>query len=523
MVLFENDWIMLTEKEAIVYVVVKKEGYSLKEFEPVLKKFKRIKLNGFQALQSVFLNCSKEEQEIGYWLPPIEIVIARDGMAATMYINDHPATLFQDELMMNKQIKEAAENAGVQYGYLTLSLETVLLGKPTVIAKGQPPQTGEDAKITYKSFPKKKPQILDNGRANHYDINFIQEVKKDEWLGEKIPAKKGIPGKSVLGQRIEAMDGKDFMLVYDEKSIYEKESSGIVTIHALFDGVIEHPYPPLSVQKHLQIPSDVGVETGNLEFTGSITIRGTILPGFTVKATGDILIESKEGVTGAELIQSTHGDVYVCGGIYGNKITKVMAGQNIYVQYTNDCYLAAKETIFISTYAISTDMKAQNIRVDENKGKLIGGRICAKNSIHAAWVGNQLGRKTDLIISLPDRKDSLKKIKEKSDEIENLEHDLKDLRGKLAQLHKFLHKMMPAQRQTYDKIASNIKEKESQIEIIEYEIDEILHLLKSSGNEKISITKAAYPETTLQIGSERSTIQQMTKGEFKLESGVLNV
>ena len=52
----------------------------------------------------------------------------------------------------------------------------------------------------------------------------------------------------------------------------------------------------LSVQKHLVIDGDVGLGTGNLTFDGSIQIKGTVMAGYSVTASGDISVEGKEGV-----------------------------------------------------------------------------------------------------------------------------------------------------------------------------------------------------------------------------------
>ena len=51
----------------------------------------------------------------------------------------------------------------------------------------------------------------------------------------------------------------------------------------------------ITVQKHLVIDGDVGLETGNLKFDGSIQVRGTVMPGYSIVSSGDISIESNEG------------------------------------------------------------------------------------------------------------------------------------------------------------------------------------------------------------------------------------
>ena len=523
MLIYENDYIQLLEEQTKVYIQVNKEGFSLKDFDMILKKNPRIKLTSFANLRKALNTVGSEQVEIGAWLLPLEIVVSRDRMLATMYINEDPTTIFQDDDNLNKQIREVAENVGVTFGLHTLSLNDVKSGKPVTVAAGLPPQKGSDAKITYLEIPERKPQILESGRADYYDMNFIFEIEQDAWLGEKIPAKPGIPGKNVLGETIPAIDGKDIPLKYDASSIYEQEVDGKIIIRAKNNGVIDNTNEKLAINKHLQIKKDVGLETGNLKFDGSITISETVVAGFSVEATGDISIEGIEGVTGAKLIESKYGDIYIRGGIFGNGESVVRAGGNIYVKHTNDSTLQASKDIFIGSYSMGSNLKAQNIFVNEQSGKIIGGSAEATNSINAAISGNRLERKTELILTLPDRKESAKIIKDKKDKIMEIEKEIAHLDEKVFSLKPFLEQMNEIQRKTYDDTIETIHKKESELNQLETEINSIFQQLKSTGDENINITKEAFPGTVIQIGKKSTILNSSTCGKFTLENGELNV
>ena len=76
-----------------------------------------------------------------------------------------------------------------------------------------------------------------------------------------------------------------------------------------------------------------------LDFEGSISIRGTVQNGFSVIAKGDISIEGPEGVSGANLIKSIDGDIYIRGGIFGLGETRIEAGGSIFVKHVNEANL----------------------------------------------------------------------------------------------------------------------------------------------------------------------------------------
>src|SRR5690606_30396598 len=147
-----------------------------------------------------------------------------------------------------------------------------------------------------------------------------------------------------------------------------------IVIRSKITGVVENGQGMIKVNKHLTIDGDVGIETGNILFEGSITIKGTVQNGYTVKANGDISIEGIDGVTGAKLVQSLSGDIYIRGGIFGNNETQVIAGGTIYVKHVNDAKLIAGNEIIIGSYSIGSDLEATNILLDKRSGKLVGGK-----------------------------------------------------------------------------------------------------------------------------------------------------
>lgn len=145
-------------------------------------------------------------------------------------------------------------------------------------------------------------------------MNFIFEIKEGAWLGEKTPASEGIEGIDIFGNPVTAPPGKDVPIKFDPHSAYEVEEDGKIVIRAKTTGVVEHRQGFISVNRHLPIVGDVGIETGNIQFDGSISIHGTVQNGYSVTANGDISIEGIEGVTGAKLIHSIEGDIYIRGG-----------------------------------------------------------------------------------------------------------------------------------------------------------------------------------------------------------------
>lgn len=408
MKIFANEFFELTEENGKVLIKTFKKGFPIKQLDDIIRAHSRIKLTNFVNLKNALKEESTAAVEIGIWLPPLEIEVSKDKMTAYLIVFD--SEILADKNKFQKELENLLEQRNIVYGVKEIDVQSIIPGKPVAVAEGTAPVKGEDAKVTFLKIPERKPVIREDGRADYFDMNFIFEINENDWLGEKIPAKPGINGKNVYGEEIPAPPVKDVPLKYDRKSAYEVEEDGKIVIRALSKGVVEERQGLLVINNHLPIDGDVGLETGNIEFDGSITIRGTVQNGFSVVATGDISIEGPEGVTGAKLIESKEGDIYIRGGIFGMGKTVVKAGGSIYVKHVNEANLYARKDIVVGFYSLNSHLQADSILLDERKGKIIGGRAIARNTIVTAVSGNHMERRTELIVNAVNRQEGYKLI-----------------------------------------------------------------------------------------------------------------
>lgn len=519
--IFSNDYFELIEENGKVYIQNYKKGFPIKQFDEILGSLTRIKLSNFSNLKKALKEEVSNPVEIGYWLPPMEIEVSKDKMTAHLIV--YESTILENPSQFQKELNDILTQRQIVHGIKELNLESITIGKPIVIAEGTEPIKGEDAQVTYIKIPERKPVIREDGKADYFDMNFIFEINENDWLGEKIPAQPGVNGKNVYGEEIPAPPGKDIPLKYDRKSAYEVEEDGKIVIRALNKGVVEERQGLLMINNHLPIDGDVGLETGNLEFDGSISISGTVQKGFSVIATGDIFIEGTEGVTGAKLIQSREGDIYIKGGIFGLGQTTVKAGGNIYVKHVNEANLYAKKNIVIGFYSLNSSLQADSIFVDERKGKIIGGKAIARNTIVTAISGNRMERRTELIIQSVNRQEGYKIIQEKAALLKSTQEEMEKLSEKIEKLAALKNRLTPAQAKVYKEMKEVLEDKKQQVIELDNEIQEMIAAIKSIGKEEIIVNKEAYPGTFIQIGKQSSLIRKTTKGKFLLEFGELNI
>lgn len=521
--IYKDEYIEISVQNNKTYIQTFKIGFQLKQFDAVLRSLPRIKLTNFATLKTLLSTVSDKPKEFGVWLPSVELEISKDKMQAFITINESSDYILNNKNEIADKIKELLSENNITYGVTSFDLDTVTTGKAYLIAKGTPPQKGADAIITYLELPERKPVIREDGKADYFDMNFIFEIKEGMWLAEKIPPTPGIPGTAIDGSLIIPQPGKDEPIKYNRQSAYEVEENGKIILRAKISGVLEHIQGLISVNRHLPIDGDVGLETGNINFDGSVSVRGTVLSGYSVVAKGDISIEAPEGVSGAKLIKSVDGDVFIRGGIFGLGETIVEAGGNIFVKHVNEANLNANGDITIGFYSMGSNLNAQSILLDNRKGKIVGGTAIAKKNITVALAGNRLERRTELIINSFNKQDAMLLIQERAASLKKIQEETYQLESAINRYNGIESTLNNNQLVAFEQAKEAIQRNKLIAETLDKEIKQTMADLRSSGNEEVNITKEAYPGTYIQIGKKSTILNSLTKGRFIIENGELNI
>lgn len=83
----------------------------------------------------------------------------------------------------------------------------------------------------------------------------------------------------------------------------------------------------LAIESVYEIKEDVSLKTGNIDFNGTVIIRGDVPTGFSIKASGDILID---GLVEAAHIEAK-GSVTIVKGIVGSRTGGIIAGGKMFL------------------------------------------------------------------------------------------------------------------------------------------------------------------------------------------------
>ncbi|MCD7034242.1 FapA family protein [Metabacillus sp. GX 13764] len=513
MILVKNEYFILENHSDSISLNVFKKGYSLADFNRVLAEFPRISITSFPNLKKGIEEAAGEAITIGRYLPLISCTISQDKMTASIKLLSSDGELDSLKKELPGMILETLQEAGVTEGLLMEVIDGEIPPlKSVAAAKGIEPLHGEDAAIRYFELSERKPVIEETGKANFYHMNFVDEVEKGDWLGEKLPPTAGRDGRNVLGEPLKARKGKDKRLIYDPKSVLLVEEGGKSLLKAAAKGIVSKKEGRISVADHLVIDGDVGIATGNIEFDGSVTVEGTVCEGFSVVAGFDVAVKSEFGVRQVGRIESLNGDIYLKGGVFGKGIIK--AAKNIYVKHANECSLEAGGDIHIGFYAKSSDLTARNVITEKTNGKIMGGQITAQGKVFANEIGSKIEHKTIIQVEGFERG-------ELEEQYNELLKEYKKAIGVFEEIHRqteiyetFANQLNSSQKGQMDslKMAYDLQMKE--ISALEARRKSMLQMLEIKGDGEISIFEKAYPETYIEIRNMKKKVNSITKGTF---------
>lgn len=519
--IYNNEFFVLKEVHQFIQIQVHKKGFPLSNFQNVIRDYPTLKITNDKAVYGALLLAKNVPIVIGERIPEISLSIAQDKMSATIRLACAEEDLLaRKEYFVGEILKAIHQNKVTEGIFVDVLQESLVPQLDIIIAKGMEPVNGKDALIKYFSLSERKPTIRQDGKADYYDMNFIDEVKKGEWLGEKTPATKGIPGKTVTGEMVVPKKGRDIKLLYDRKTVEEVAEGDKIVLRALIDGVVTFTDGKIAVGDHLIIDGDVDVSTGNIDFDGSVTIKGIIQPGFLVKATKDISILGEMGLSMIEKVTSVNGDIFIKGGIFGRGKSMIKAGKNIFVKHANDSILEANEDIHIGYYSLGSYLKARNIIADERNGKIIGGKVEAKGKIVAAVIGNKMERKTVLYIEGFDRRTLSEQLEQKLMEYREQVHSYELLKRQLEAFENTL--LSQAEKKEYIRLKAELDHKLATIMKLDEGCKYIECLLEVKGEGEFVVNKIAYPETFLQIKKVQKRLTSSVKGTIYINQNVLH-
>ncbi|MBT8339883.1 MAG: DUF342 domain-containing protein [Desulfatitalea sp.] len=321
----------------------------------------------------------------------VELTVSTDKLTASI------SPLIQEQAPPSlDDVKLLLLENDIDYGVVSDNLLSAHLEKNPmppdsfVVARGKPPVPGTPPEIRYyfDTDPLRIGTLLEDGTMDWKNRGEIPQVRQGDLLAEKVGGTKGEPGINIHGQEIKPPRVKEHALKCTKGAERSEDKTQVL---AKVNGT-----PKLSSDGRigvfgvLPIESDIGIETGNIEFEGHIEVDGGVCSGYRVKG----------GSLNTREIQSAHieieNDLVSYGGVYNSTIT---VGGHFKASHIHNCTVEVLGDLIVEKEIFGCTIEV-NGRCLVESGKIIGSKISAKKGIQTKDIGTRAARPSELTVGV---------------------------------------------------------------------------------------------------------------------------
>lgn len=446
----------------------------------------------------------------------IIVEVTEDEMAAYLTILSG-----YGESLTLEDVKSVLKEHGVTHGVDEERISTILKEKEfdraILVARGTPAVPGQDALIDFK-FRKEKtltPEVDEKGKVDYRRLNLVENAVKGQVLVTKSVPTRGIPGMTVKGRKISAPDGEDIPLPAGKNTEISKDGLQLIST---ISGQPVWRGTRVDVEPVFEVKGDVDFSVGNIDFVGSIIINGNIKDGFEVKATNDI--EVKGSIEMADV--SAGGDIVVHNGILGKERGRVFAQGDITVKFIENANVEAMGNIFVQESIMHSyvDAGGSVILAGGRYGKIIGGRVRAREEVNAKVIGSWTEVLTQIEVGItPRTREEILKLEREIEEDKKNFRELKlgistllNLKERFGTLPQEKEELLARYLRAQTMLMSKLRDTTTRVNLLQKE------LTKEVGG-RICVFDTVYPGTKISIRTTTMYIKEEYKYTTFIASG----
>lgn len=347
------------------------------------------------------------------------------------------------------------------------------------------------------------------GKTDHYNVVNYVRVTTGAKVATLHPPTEGEDGRDVLGKVINARAGKPPTM---------KLASGVSVasnndIVAQIDGVLLHSPERIEVVRLLEVAESVDFSTGNIDFDGSVVVRGGVCPRFKVTATEDVTIDGL--IEAADI--ACGGTLRCRRGIAGQDKGTITVQGDAHAAYLNSIqgrvfgHLNVANEIMSSVLVVDGDLNAP-------RGSIIGGEVTVGRSIRVDQLGSEAETPTTIILGTVPRLDA--GYKELLRKQAGLEEKVKRFRDRERMLNMVpARNLSPTEKEEITLISFEISEAEGELSACATERLKIEEELTQSRMINVEVGKGVHPKVELRVENQSYRFDKFVKGPVQIGWG----
>lgn len=454
----------------------------------------------------------------------VTVKIGKDELEASVLITEPVGSGSPVSFDMAKQ---ELERMGVKHGIDLDLLRNIIndheYDTDIVVANGSPAVDGKDAYVKYffDTVVEAKPQEDDKGNVDYKNINLLQNVTNGQTLAELIPPTPGQEGKTVTGKQILPKVGKMLKMPSGINTEISKDNQNIL-IATTNGNVYHHRGALIQVDPVYIVNSDVDFSTGNIDYIGTLIIKGNVKAGFEIKSQSDLEIN---GLVEDAIIKAG-GNILIKNGFLGRGEGLIECDGKVYLKYCENQTIKAKGDIIVGEAVLNSDLTSDSrIEVTGQKGVIVGGKTFARKGVSVKELGNYQENRTEVVAGID--MGLMKAIEEADNELQKSGANIENVKKAIYKLvkKKMEVKTLPPEQAN---LLSKLQELQGILPAQNQQLEEkkqgIENELKKYEAVTIEVISKVYPGVKVQIQKYKKVItKEMSSVVFKIEAGEIQV
>ena len=441
------------------------------------------------------------------------LLISGDKMEAFILVAEKGTRIRKDRLLLSLQ--EKGVKTGIDYAALDRLEKQGADNNMVILATGKRPETGADGwfEFFFDINIKKEPKLLEDGSVDYQNIKWFEIVRKGDVVALYHEPEMGNPGRNILNEEVPAKKGKELRHLTCKGVTLQPDKK---TYIASTDGKIEYKGDGLEVTDIL-ILNSVTQATGNVEFNGSVYVRGEVGDGTVIRAEKDILVDGfLEGAT-----LEAGGDIILRKGNNGGGRGKLQAKGSIMGRFFERAKVKAGKHIN-ANYCLNSELWADGrIEIAGKNGILAGGSIYAAQGINAFNIGNAAGIKTEISVGGEDPFIAENAVLE--EKLRSAGRELELLKNAYADFRRKYPPEVRNNNPVYLKVEDSIYAKNTEIDKLLKRQEELLKERDRADQVKIVIRGNLYQGVAVNINGSRWNAKPVKNVTLKKKDGVISV
>lgn len=330
----------------------------------------------------------------------VRVSVAQDRMSATISVTRSEGWGRRaDGTAVDEAVARAQVKAGIDSEVLKAARLAAAMGDEfpdAVFARGKPAQGAGDREFRFvvEVATGKGVRIRADGTADYRNQDRFTRVAAGDSIAEVL-APAGLPqeGFDVLGTPLRAGERAQPAITPGANVSTREEADGRTVFVARKSGEIVYENGILDVRSSHTVSGDVDLQSGNIKFSGPVTVTGSVRSGFYVMATGEVRVGG--GVEAA--LVSSDENILIREGVQGAGRAVLRSKKSIAVAFSEQAVLLSVGDIIINNACLNSRVKCNGkLLLRSDRGTLLGGVVQARNGVEAQNLGSKRGTRTHI-------------------------------------------------------------------------------------------------------------------------------